>query len=150
MSEVYDSMKEQSRCESDKERYWMNCACLLDSKIANMVHEVADARRTAEYWKAEHLAGNARLAFQIEENRQAAPSRYADLLRWMRKRAVIPLYVGDHADTLRAKEFVGDELISEDAAENAFKQVWFLDNAPVTQDVKDAIRKAANYGMNRF
>lgn len=91
------------------------------------------------------------LAFQIAENRRAAPERYADILRWMRKRAVIPLYVGDQdADTLRTKEFVGDELISEEAADKAFKQVWLLDNAPVTQEVKDAMRKATNYGMNRF
>jgi len=91
------------------------------------------------------------LAFQIAENRRAAPERDVDLLRWMRKRAVIPLYVGDQdAEMLKTKEFVGDELISQEVADKAFKQVWLLDNAPVTQDVNDAMRKATNYVLNRF
>lgn len=90
------------------------------------------------------------LDFQLAENRRAAPERYADLLRWMRMRAVIPLYVGPQDEESIRKDFVGGELISDEAAQKVFEQVWYLDRAPVPRDVKEALRKAANNGMSRF
>lgn len=42
--------------------------------------EVAQARQTAEYWKAEHLAGNARIG-ELHEELAATALRSADHLR---------------------------------------------------------------------
>lgn len=69
----------------------------------------------------------------------------AYMLRRMRMHGIIPLYVGDQDCEALKSSFAVDPASSE-----AFEQVWFLDNAPVQQDVKDAVRKAANYGMNRW
>lgn len=33
---IYQDMKEQSKFETDKERYWQNCTCLLESTIRNL------------------------------------------------------------------------------------------------------------------
>jgi len=67
------------------------------------------------------------------------------MLRNMRKHGIIPLYVGDQACEALKSSFAVDP-----ASLEAFEQVWYLDNAPVERDVKDAVRKAANYGMSRW
>lgn len=41
----YQSMKEQAAFENDKERYWQNCTCLLDSTIRNINTELFAARQ---------------------------------------------------------------------------------------------------------
>lgn len=73
------------------------------------------------------------------------PDSVAYMLRHMRKHGIIPLYVGDQACEALKSNFVVDQ-----ASLEAFEKVWYLDNAPVQQDVKDAVRKAANYGMSRW
>lgn len=87
---------------------------------------------------------------QAEEHRAALPDYFADMLRWMRKRGVIPLYVGQLPDEEARKYFAGDELISDEAAHAVLEQVWFLKNAPVSDEAKDALCVAAKNGMCRW
>ncbi len=73
------------------------------------------------------------------------PDSVAYMLRHMRMHGIIPLYVGDQdCETLKSSFAV------DPASLEAFEQVWFLNNAPVSQEVKDSLRKAANHGMSRW
>lgn len=87
---------------------------------------------------------------QAEEHRAALPGYFDSMLRWLRARAVIPLYVGHLPDEEARKYFEGDSLASNEAAIRALEQVWFLENAPIPDEAKDALRKAANNGMSRW
>lgn len=73
------------------------------------------------------------------------PDSVADMLRHMRKHGIIPLYVGDQGCEALKSSFAVDP-----ASLKAFEQVWFLNDAPVSQEVKDVVRKAANHGMSRW
>lgn len=44
-NDTYQAMVEQSRFENDKERYWRNCACLLESTIRNLNTDLFAARQ---------------------------------------------------------------------------------------------------------
>ena len=91
------------------------------------------------------------LEFHVDQNRQAGPEQFEALLGWLRLRGVIPLYLGDmNYDVLKEKDFIGDEYVSNKYALRDLNQVWFLENAPISQEVKNVIREAANFGMNRF
>ena len=41
----YLDMAEQSKFENDKERYWRNCACVLESKTRNLNNDLFAARQ---------------------------------------------------------------------------------------------------------
>jgi len=85
------------------------------------------------------------LEFHVDQNRQAGPEQFEALLGWLRLRGVIPLYLGDmNYDVLKEKDFIGDEYVSNKYA------LRVLENAPISQEVKNVIREAANFGMNRF
>lgn len=89
---------------------------------------------------------------QAKEHRDELPEQFATLLRWMRARGVIPLYVGKIPAEKSMKDFVGGDrsLVSDETAIRALEQVWFLENAPVPEEVKTALRNAANNGMSRW
>lgn len=93
------------------------------------------------------------LARQKAEYRAALPEQAVGILRWMRARSVIPLYVGPAPDEKAKSNFVGDKgcpLMTDEMATKLLGEVWFLDDAPMTEEVKDAIRKAAQHGMGRW
>lgn len=90
---------------------------------------------------------------QDREHRAALPSQMKYMLKWMRARAVIPLYVGTMPDNKVKMEFVGDrrgQLVTDEIAAEVLDQVWFLSGAPMPEDAKDALRKAAQNGMSRW
>jgi hypothetical protein len=66
----------------------------------------------------------------------------------LRLRGAVLLYVGhDEAKLLRD---IDEEFGGDDASRDVSSALFVLDNAPVAPDVKDAIRKAVNGGMNRW
>jgi hypothetical protein len=70
------------------------------------------------------------------------------ILGQLRLRGAVLLYVGHDVDTLIAgldAKFPGHEAVHAVA-----NSVFVLDNAPVAVEVRDAIRKATNGGMNRW
>lgn len=74
------------------------------------------------------------------------PRETKELLNIMRMQGVIPLYLGSKNYDALKQDFAN----RGPAALEAFEKIWFLDNAPVSQEVKDILRKAANHGMNRW
>lgn len=85
------------------------------------------------------------LANQQEKQRGDVPTQIEDILRWMRARSVIPLYVGSVSVEQARTEFVGDCV-----AEKILGQVWFLNDAPIPEEAKEALRQASQYGMSRW
>ena len=82
-----------------------------------------------------------------EELRQARNVSPRTLLGQLRLRETILLYVGNDGMKLTADL---TECFGHDAMRDVSNYLFVLDNAPVSADVKDAIRKATNHGMNRW
>lgn len=82
--------------------------------------EVAQARQTAEYWKAEHLAGNARIG-ELHDELSATALRSADHLR-----KAIKLEATVKAMQARQAELVAvlARLCELNAAERPMAKVW--------------------------
>lgn len=85
---------------------------------------------------------------QAREHRAALPGHMKGMLLWMRARAVIPLYVGTLPDDELRMAFIGHG--ADEVTATVLQQVWFLSGAPMPEDAKDALRKAARNGMSRW
>lgn len=87
------------------------------------------------------------IQFLTDELKRARADAPDMVLGQLRLRETILLHVGGNSDKLIAglKSCLSDEAIR--VVEN---YVFVLDNAPVSADVKAAIREAANHGMNRW
>jgi hypothetical protein len=94
------------------------------------------------------------LAQQQTRQREDMPAQIEALFRWMRARSVIPLYVGSVPVEKARAEFVGTIgdplLLTNTVAERVLGQVWFLNDAPMPEEAKDALRQASQYGMSRW
>ena len=69
------------------------------------------------------------------------------MLGQLRLREAVLLYVGQDADNFAqqiAENFHGD------VARAVSNSLFVLDNAPVPSEVREAVRKATNHGMNRW
>lgn len=101
--------------------------------INALTARIQDLERTNEFLKNQ-------LGAYVE-----LPGEVDEVLKAMRKREVILLYLGGkNGDALK------QDCAESEAMLMAFEQVWFLDNAPVAQEVKYAVRKAANHGICRW
>lgn len=67
-------------------------------------------------------------------------------IKTLRAHSIIPLYVGSQEFAVGMKALQGREPMLQYAAE----QVWNLDRAPLSDKAKDELRKAANFGMDRW
>lgn len=86
----------------------------------------------------------AQLQADLEQARRASVDT---MLGQLRLREAVLLYVGQDADTLVqqiAENFGGD------VARAVSNSLFVLDNAPVSSEAREAIRKATNRGMNRW
>lgn len=72
------------------------------------------------------------------------------VLGQLRLREALLLYVGDDASTFSEQlaQAFGSE--GQDIVRAVSNQLFILDRAPVSPDVREAIRKAVNYGMSRW
>jgi hypothetical protein len=86
----------------------------------------------------------AQLSAAREYNAQAVPSVVGDAIKRLRLHGVILLQLGSTNAPMER------ELNENALLDAAYRQVWMLDRAPVAQDVKEAIRTAANNGMDRW
>lgn len=86
---------------------------------------------------------------QIENERQYRaedrPMEVGEAIKRLRMHGVIPLHIGDQ-DRGKLKE----ELATNPLFADVVDQVWLLSAAPVAQAVKDAIKIAADHGLNRW
>ncbi len=86
---------------------------------------------------------------QIEIGRQHRiedhPMEIGEAVKRLRLHGIIPLHVGDQDCAELASELAENPSFSRVA-----DQVWMLSAAPVSPEVKDAIKTAANYGMSRW
>ncbi|MYM92395.1 hypothetical protein [Duganella vulcania] len=86
---------------------------------------------------------------QIENERQdrAAhrPMEIGEAVKRLRMHGVIPLHIGDQDRAKLAEELTANPLFAD-----VVDQVWLLSAAPVRPEVKDAIKIAAEHGMNRW
>jgi hypothetical protein len=86
---------------------------------------------------------------QAERDRQwhadSLPGAVRDTLKHLRAHGVILLYLGsdDPAE-------VRNRVSNYPASREALDQAWPLATAPVANEVKDALRTAANNGMDRW
>lgn len=84
------------------------------------------------------------LKAERESQLRRLPSAVEDTIKRLRLHGVILLQLGLTDDTLRREQ-------GENAALGAaLGQSWLLDHAPVSAEVKEAIRTAANHGMSRW
>jgi uncharacterized ferredoxin-like protein len=95
----------ESRPESVESERAMNA--ILTADVDRLERELAKARRTAEYWKAEHLAGNE----QIDAARAEAEALRHDMER--------------QADTL-AELATENEALRKDAERYRYARCWDL------------------------
>jgi hypothetical protein len=86
----------------------------------------------------------AELQAELQRAREASVGR---MLGHLRLREAVLLYVGQDADKL-----IGDlsAEFARDVASAVSNSLFVLDKAPVPAEVRDAIRKATNHGMNRW
>ena len=84
------------------------------------------------------------LQVELQRARQASVDT---MLGALRKREAILLYVGQDADnfTQQLAESFGSEV-----KRAVSYSLFVLNNAPVTSEVREAIRSATNHGMNRW
>lgn len=84
------------------------------------------------------------LQADLEQARQASVDT---MLGQLRLREAVLLYVGQDADIFAqqiAENFGGD------VARAVSHSLFVLENAPVSSEVRESIRKAMNHGMNRW
>lgn len=97
---------------------------------------------------AEKIQRQASFIKQLEADlEQAQKTSVEKMLGQLRLREAVLLYVGQDLDNFKvqiAKAF-GDEVAG--AVSNS---LFVLDTAPVPPEVREAIRKATNRGMNRW
>jgi hypothetical protein len=90
-----------------------------------------------------------RLERQIESERQNRaddlPMEIAEAVKRLRMHGIIPLYIGDQDRAALTSELASNPLFS-----HMVNQVWLLSAAPVTPAVKEAVKIAANHGMDRW
>lgn len=86
----------------------------------------------------------AELQAELQQARQASVDA---MLGQLRLREAVLLYVGQDADNF-AQQIA--EAFGSDVARAVSNSLFVLDNAPVSSEVRDAIRKATNQGMNRW
>lgn len=84
------------------------------------------------------------LRVELERVRQASIDT---MLGQLRLREAVLLYIGQDTDCF-AKTIA--ELFGKDAAWAVMTSLFVLDNAPVEPNVREAMRIAANHGMNRW
>lgn len=84
------------------------------------------------------------LQADLEEARQGAAGR---VLGQLRLREAVLLYVGQDADNF-AQQLA--EALGIEVARAVSASLFVLDNAPVSVEVRETIRKATNRGMNRW
>lgn len=86
----------------------------------------------------------AQLQSDLEQARQASVDT---MLGQLRLREAVLLYVGQDADKFghQIAENFGSEI-----ARAVSNSLFVLDNAPVSPEVRNAIRKATHHGMNRW
>lgn len=86
---------------------------------------------------------------QIENERQCRaddrPMEIGEAVKRLRMHGVIPLHIGDQDRAMLASELAENPLFAD-----VVDQVWLLSAAPVAPEVKDALKAAANHGMNRW
>ena len=67
-------------------------------------------------------------------------------MRSFRRLEIIPLYIGE-----QYFEDIKSEIIKQEPyLRSAIEEIWLLEDAPLTNEMKVEIRKAANHGMNRW
>lgn len=86
----------------------------------------------------------AQLQAELQQARQASVDT---MLGQLRLREAVLLYVGQDADNF-AQQIA--ENFGSEVARAVSNSLFVLDNAPVPSEVRDAIRKATNRGMNRW
>lgn len=86
----------------------------------------------------------AQLQADVEEARQASVDR---MLGQLRLREAVLLYVGQDADNF-AQQLA--ENFGSDIAQAVSNSLFVLNNAPVSSEARESIRKATNHGMNRW
>lgn len=86
---------------------------------------------------------------QIENERkyraEDRPMEIGEAVKRLRMHGVIPLHIGDQDRGKLREELAVNPLFAD-----VVDQVWLLSAAPVVQEVKDAIKIAADHGMNRW
>ncbi|MBU9388251.1 hypothetical protein KTE71_12070 [Burkholderia multivorans] len=86
----------------------------------------------------------AELQAELQRARQASVDA---MLGQLRLREAVLLYVGQDVDNF-AQQIA--ENFGSDVARAVSNSLFVLDNAPVPSEVREAIRKATNHGMNRW
>lgn len=86
----------------------------------------------------------AELRLELQRAKQAA---IGPMIGHLRMREAVLLYVGQDAEDFAQQLAV--RLGSDDAREVS-KNLFVLDNAPLTPEVRSVIRQATNRGMNRW
>ena len=86
----------------------------------------------------------AQLQADLEQARRASVDT---MLGQLRLREAVLLYVGQDADNF-AQQLA--ENFGSDIARAVSNSMFVLDNAPVSSEAREAIRKASNRGMNRW
>lgn len=97
---------------------------------------------------AQRIRRQDRLIEQLQADLDQARKASVDvMLGQLRLREAVLLYVGRDADNLvqQLSEAFGSEI-----ARAVLNSVFVLDNAPVTGEVREAMRKATYHGMNRW
>lgn len=106
-------------------------------------NDVVIATLTARIQRQDHFI--AELQGELQRAREASVER---MLGQLRQREAVLLYVGHDVEKL-----IGDldtEFRGHDAVRVVSNSLFVLDNAPVPSEMREAIRKAANHGMNRW
>lgn len=109
---------------------------------------MTDANATALEALAEKVRRQERHIEELDAAlRTARQASVHEMLGQLRLREALLLYVGRDADVFMQQ--LG-EAFGEDIARSVSSSLFVLDNAPLPREIREAIRGAADHGMNRW
>lgn len=132
---------------------WQDTGLLIDGRMRELaaIWSAVDASNSLSL--AENTATRAALDALVTQlgSEPSAPEASTaqgieDTLRRLRLHGVIPLYVGSRDCESLEQEIANasPELIG------ALDQVWLLESAPISRDIRSIVKAAANNGLSRW
>lgn len=111
-------------------------------RVSDSTNEVVLETLTEKIQRQERLI--AQLQADLQQARQASVDT---MLRQLRLREAVLLYVGN--DGANFAQQIAENFSSE-VAQAVSNSLFVLDNAPVSSEVRESVRKATSHGMNRW
>jgi len=111
-----------------------------------VVLSAEDAARTIQHLNEEIDRLNHRLTDELRRRPEWIGEGASDVLRHFRLHGIVLLNAGELLDDARVQEIIGNY----PAMRPALEEAWELTNAPLSQLVKNQVKRAIDHGNRRW